>query len=213
MLVRGCHSVALVRVTLTLRCSHFRLQQPLILHVDVFTASCVLCQCCWDPECSQPHHCLYRWQNVFLEPGHALHPTGASLLSSTLQPAGSKTSLCSNMSPKDPKALEAKTYFLYHKLCHYCTTLILRSVSNENELILLKAPWLEQLPVFTLQLWEAMKIRVELSRATPSGGLALEEKNPSKTETQAAACFCTLDNRLFSSLEGLWAWLLPFLTH
>lgn len=104
MLVRCCHSGALVRVTLTLRCGHFPLQQPLILHVDVFTASCVLCQCCWDPERSQPHHCLYRWQNVFLEPGHALHPTGASLLSCTLQPAASKTSLHRNMSPKVPKA-------------------------------------------------------------------------------------------------------------
>lgn len=104
LLVSCCHSVALVRVTLTLRCGHFLLQQPLILHVDVFTASCVLCQCCWDPERSQPHHCLYRWQNVFLEPGHALHPTGASLLSSTLQPAASQTSLHRNMSPNVPKA-------------------------------------------------------------------------------------------------------------
>lgn len=190
MLVRCCHSGALVRVTLTLRCGHFPLQQPLILHVDVFTASCVLCQCCWDPERSQPHHCLYGWQNVFLEPGHALHPTGASLLSCTLQPAASKTSLHRNMSPKVPKAcfsqsaLEAKTYFLCHKLCHYCTTLILRSVSNENERIHLKAQRLEQWPVvwlvFTLQLWEAMKIRVELSRATPSRDSPWRKRIPAK---------------------------------
>lgn len=38
-------------------------------------------------------------------------------------------------------------------------------------------------------------------QSNPFWGLALKEKNPGKTETQAAACFCTLDDRLFSSLE------------
>lgn len=122
---------------LVLRCNHFPVQQHLTLHVDVLTASCVLCQCCWDPECSQPDHCLYRWQNVFLEPGHAVHPTGMLVLTHTLTYSGSKTCLLKKTSSKGPtawfhqSALEAKTYFLYHKLCRYCSMLILRSVSNE----------------------------------------------------------------------------------
>lgn len=62
-----------------------------------------------------------------------------------IQHAGSKTSLLRNMPPTGPKAWflqsahEAKTDFLYHKLCHYYNTLILRSVSDENEIIHLKA--------------------------------------------------------------------------
>lgn len=118
MPAKWCHSGSPCDVLDTQMQSFPRLQH-LILHVDVFSAPCVLCQCCRDPECSQPHHCLYRWQNVFLEPGHALDPTGASVLISTLQHPSSKTCLLRNLSPKGSEAwfqqsaLEAKTYFLY----------------------------------------------------------------------------------------------------
>jgi hypothetical protein len=40
-----------------------------------------------------------------------------------------------------------------------------------------------------------MQMRLEL-QSYPFWVLALKERYPSKTETQALACFCTLDNRL-----------------
>ena len=62
---------------------------------------------------------------------------------------------------------------------------------------------------------------VGAQQSDPWWVLALEKRYPSKTEIQALACICSLDNRLvclknlsnhlFSPLECLLGWLLPFL--
>lgn len=51
--------------------------------VNVFSASRVLCECSWNAERAQSHYRLYGWQNVLLEPGHALNSTGGFVFTYT----------------------------------------------------------------------------------------------------------------------------------
>lgn len=123
----------------TLRCNRFLLQQCLILHVDVLqhpvycvnvvgtqnahnliTVSTDGKMCSWSLDMlSTPQVCLFS-------------PPHWRILAQ--RPASSRTHLLKAQRPGFSKSdLEAKTYFLYHKLCHYCNLLILGSVSNEME--------------------------------------------------------------------------------
>lgn len=155
-----------------------------------FTASCVLCQCCWDPECSQPDHCLYRWQNVFLELGHALNPTGVSVFTSALKDSGSKTCLFKNTSPKGPKAWFQQVRPWSQNLFPLPQIMsLLQSVNpwvsfKWNGIIHFKAQGLQNLPgariVLTLQHWEVTQTRLQLSRAALPGDLPWRKNIPAK---------------------------------
>lgn len=44
--------------------------------LSVFVASSILRECGRHPERQQPDHCVYRWQDVLLESGHAFPAAG-----------------------------------------------------------------------------------------------------------------------------------------